>query len=298
MIIKQPKYSVCICNYNMGATLDQSLKSIINQLNDDYEVLVIDDGSNDTSLQVLSKFKKKYKNFNYIPLIRERARKLGETRNISIKAARGDYVILHIDADDVWDKYIQSFVSIYHEIEKRLNINDFLLSGMQIQMANKDLLLRNKYKNIYYGEDRMLWNDLAIQGKYFALDHQVFRKRIPLSSKKLRILKVFKSQISSTVISFQYLSSVSFVLKGFLKRIFFKSDWSLTISIFNFLILFPIFFYVIIFKRRKISNLHTFNYRQLNLVELQEIELNTLEEFGKFPLNSNERRIFFNDSKS
>lgn len=295
MIIKKPKYSVCICNYNMDATLDISLKSIINQLNDDYEVLVIDDGSNDTSLQVLSRFKNNYKNFNYIPLIRESTRKLGETRNLSIKAARGKYVILHLDADDIWDKYIKSFVSIYHEIEKRLNINDFLLSGQQIQMANRELLLRNKYRNIYYGEDRMLWNDLAIQGKYYALDHKVFRKRIPLSSRKLRILKVFKSQISSMVISFQYLSSVSFVLKGFLKRIFFKSDWSLTISIFNFLILFPIFFYIIIFNRRKISNLHTFNYRQLNLLDLQKLEFNTLEEFGKFPLNSNERKIFFNN---
>ena len=295
MIIKKPKYSVCICNYNMEATLDPSLQSIINQLNDDYEVLVIDDGSNDNSLQVLSRFKNNYKNFNYIPLIRENARKLGETRNISIKAARGKYVILHLDADDIWEKYIQSFVSVYHEIEKRLNINDFLLSGQQIQMANRELLLRNKYRNIYYGEDRMLWNDLAIQGKYISLDHKVFRKRVPLSSKKLRLLKVFKSQISSMVISFQYLSSVSFVLKGFLKRIFFKSDWSITISILNFLILFPILFYTLIFKRRKTSNLHTYEYRQLNLIDLQKLELDTLKECGKFPLNSDERKIFFNN---
>ena len=295
MIIKQPKYSVCICNHNMANTLDLSLKSVINQLNDDYEVLVIDDGSNDNSLQILSEMKNNFSNFRYIPLIRERSRKLGETRNISIKAARGHYVILHLDADDIWDKYIQSFVTIYHEVEKRLKINDFLLSGKQIQMANRELLLRNKYRNIYYGEDRMLWNDLAIQGKYYALDHKVFRKRIPLSSKKRRILKVFKSQISSMAISFQYLSSISFVLRGFLKRIFFKSDWSLIISIFNFLILFPIFFYTILLKRRKITNLHTFNYRELNLLDLQKLELKTLKEFGEFPLSSDERKIFFNN---
>ena len=294
MIIKNPKYSICICNYNMSNTLEVSLESVINQLNDDYEVVVIDDGSNDNSLQILSKIKNKFSNFRYIPLIREKARKLGETRNISIKAARGEYVILHLDADDIWDIYIQSFVSIYHEIEKRLNIKNFLLSGQQIQMANRELLLRNKYRNIYYGEDRMLWNDLAIQGKYYALDHKVFRKRIPLSSRKHRIIKVLKSQISSMVISFQYLSSISFVLKGFLKRIFFKSDWSLIISIFNFLILFPIFFYTILIKRRKITNLHTFNYRKLNLLDLQKIEFNTLKEFGEFPLNTKERDIFFN----
>ena len=57
MIIKQPKYSVCICNHNMANTLDLSLKSVVNQLNDDYEVLVIDDGSNDNSLQILSEMK-------------------------------------------------------------------------------------------------------------------------------------------------------------------------------------------------------------------------------------------------
>lgn len=295
MLIKKPKYSVCICNFNMAITLDLSLKSVINQLNDDYEVVVVDDGSNDNSLQILREIKNNFNNFRYIPLLRERTRKLGETRNISINAARGKYVILHIDTDDIWDNYIKTFVSIYHEIEKRLNIHDFLLSGKQIQMANRELLLRNKYKNIYYGEDRMLWNDLSIQGKYYALDHKVFRKRIPLSSKKFRIIKVFKSQISSMFVSFQYLSSITFVFKGFLKRIFFKSDWSLVISLFNLLILFPIFFYTILFKRKKIANLHTFNYRELNLLDLQKIESNTIKEFGKFPLSSDERKIFFNN---
>ena len=163
-------------------------------------------------------------------------------------------------------------------------------------MANRELLLMNKYRNIYYGEDRMLWNDLALQGKYYALDHKVFRKRIPLSSKKFRIIKVFKSQISSMVISFEYLSSTTFVLKGFLRRIFFKSDWSLIISFFNLLILFPIFFYTILFKRRKITNLHAFNYRELNLLDLKKIESNTMREFGEFPLSSDERKIFFNNS--
>ena len=38
-------------------------KSIINQLNDDYEVLVIDDGSDDNSLQILSQIKNKFSNY-------------------------------------------------------------------------------------------------------------------------------------------------------------------------------------------------------------------------------------------
>ena len=85
--------------------------AVINQLNDDYEVVVVDDGSNDNSLKILREIKNNFYNFRYIPLIRERARKLGETRNISIKAARGEYVILHLDTDDIWEKYIKSLIT-------------------------------------------------------------------------------------------------------------------------------------------------------------------------------------------
>ena len=49
--MKTPLYSVCICNYNMKEYLEISLKSILEQLDERYEVLVIDDGSNDGSLK-------------------------------------------------------------------------------------------------------------------------------------------------------------------------------------------------------------------------------------------------------
>ena len=44
-------------------------------------------------------------------------------------------MILHLDRD-IWDEYIQSFVSIYHEIEKVI-INNFI-KCKQIQMANRN----------------------------------------------------------------------------------------------------------------------------------------------------------------
>ena len=57
-------------------------------------------------------------------------------------------------------------------------------------MTTKKLLLENPYRNIYYGEDRLLWNDLLVlMGKMIILDHQIFRKRIPIKDKKRKFFK-------------------------------------------------------------------------------------------------------------
>jgi Glycosyl transferase family 2 len=67
-----PRYSVCVCNYNMSDTLDRAMSSVAGQLDPKlYEVLVIDDGSSDDSLQVLQQLAARFPHFRYIPLPRD-----------------------------------------------------------------------------------------------------------------------------------------------------------------------------------------------------------------------------------
>ena len=57
--------SVLILNYNNGKYLDRSIKSCLNQEYKDLEILIYDDNSDDNSLEILNKYKKKkYKNNN------------------------------------------------------------------------------------------------------------------------------------------------------------------------------------------------------------------------------------------
>ena len=70
------KYSVCICNYNMADTLEISLSSVLNQLDDRFEVLIIDDGSKDKSVDIIKMLKIKYNNLRLICLKRDKNRKL------------------------------------------------------------------------------------------------------------------------------------------------------------------------------------------------------------------------------
>ncbi len=186
-----PKYSVCMCNYNMGDTLERALTSVLDQLDEDYEVLVVDDGSNDDSVAKLEKLEKKYSLLRHIPLKRDRKRKLGETRNISIREARGKYVLLHIDGDDVWEPYIKDVVTLFHRIEQCLG-RDFLLAGRQVNVGKKSFLLEyGPYRNVYHAEDRDLWHRLAAENAYICLDHRIFRARLP-RPKQVRFLKTIK----------------------------------------------------------------------------------------------------------
>lgn len=186
--MKSPvKYSICIPNLNMANTIERALRSVLDQLDDRFEVIVVDDGSKDKSVSILRRLEKVYPNLFVFELERDKNRTLAQTRNISISYARGEYLILHIDCDDYWHPYIKDFVLVYHQIEKVKGPN-FLLSGRQINMGNTQFLRSHgPYQHGHMVEDRDLWYRLAKFGAYIPLDHVVFRDRMKLT--KIQRLK-------------------------------------------------------------------------------------------------------------
>ena len=291
----KPIYSVCICNYNMAETLEISLKSVLDQLDERYEVVVIDDGSKDSSVEILKNLSKVYENLRYIPLTRDYRRRLGDTRNLSIEAARGKYVILHIDADDIWEPYIDSFVKVFHELCKRFEFENFVLCGYQIHMAPRDFILKNKYPNVYYTEDRLLWHKLAARGALFTIKHKLFRTRMPIKTRKKKLIKIIKSMISQMLVRFSYHPYPIKSFSEYLERIFRKSDWSFFVSFLNLILIFPTFFYGVIFNRKERIDTVDKNYRELGLIDINQIEKKYIEKYGKFNLSKNERKIYFSE---
>ena len=97
----------------MADTLEKSLSSIIDQIDDRFEIIVVDDGSNDGSLEILEQLDERHSFFHLIPLPRDRDRKLGLTRNISIENACGEYVMLHLDCDDIIGPFLKDFAEVF-----------------------------------------------------------------------------------------------------------------------------------------------------------------------------------------
>jgi glycosyltransferase involved in cell wall biosynthesis len=176
----------------MGFSIYESLSSVCDQLNDNFEILVVDDGSKDNSIEELIKLRKKYDNFIFYSYPRDPKRSLGTTRNLSIKHAKGKYVVLHIDADDKWDNGILEWCYKAIKISQRYN-DQIYISGPQIQFVNKEFIEKfGGYRGIDYGEDRDLWARLAYTNKILFINHEVFRTRMTLP-KKYKFLKIFRA---------------------------------------------------------------------------------------------------------
>ncbi|MBO5477006.1 MAG: glycosyltransferase family 2 protein [Clostridia bacterium] len=86
------KFSIIIPNYNKGAYVEECLNSIFNQTYKNFEVLVIDDGSTDNSLEEINKFQ-------INKLLKTERKQAGGARNLGLKYATGDYIVF-LDSDD------------------------------------------------------------------------------------------------------------------------------------------------------------------------------------------------------
>lgn len=94
------KFSIILTTYNRGDTfLRQSIESVVNQTYNNWELLIYDNYSTDTTDEVVSQFKSskiKYKKFLNNGII-------SRSRNLGIYEADGDFTGL-IDSDDYWEK--------------------------------------------------------------------------------------------------------------------------------------------------------------------------------------------------
>lgn len=94
---ENPLVSIIVPAYNVSEYIGDALESIFIQDFDDYEVIIVDDGSSDTPQ--LEKVLEPYRDrINYI---RQNNRGVAAARNTALRAARGELIAL-LDADDLW----------------------------------------------------------------------------------------------------------------------------------------------------------------------------------------------------
>jgi glycosyltransferase involved in cell wall biosynthesis len=174
----------------MGDSIERCLNSIMFQIDEKFEVVVIDDGSNDGTEQILFNFRKKYSNFKFEKLDFDASRKLGLTRNHSFQIASGDWCIFHIDADDEIGPHIKDFIFAVESLDKYFP-HDLLFSGMQIHMARRNFLLNiGPFRNIYRGEDRDLYERLVAKKAWIVINHKRFITRMNRPKPKLILKKI------------------------------------------------------------------------------------------------------------
>ena len=91
------KYSIIVPIYNIEDYIEECILSVINQSFDNYELILVDDGTPDNSGKICDNYEKKYKK---IKVIHKKNGGLSDARNAGIKVAKGEY-ILFLDGDDI-----------------------------------------------------------------------------------------------------------------------------------------------------------------------------------------------------
>ena len=91
--------SIVIPNFNKSDFISETISSVINQTYPNWELIIVDDGSTDNSIEVISRFVNADKRIKLFE--RDRLPKGGSTcRNIGLQHAKGDFVI-YLDSDDL-----------------------------------------------------------------------------------------------------------------------------------------------------------------------------------------------------
>lgn len=100
------KYSVVIPLYNKAHTIVRTINSVLSQVYTNFEIIIIDDGSTDDSIDLINK------NFNdyRIKIFSQRNLGVSAARNMGIRLSQGDYIAF-LDADDEWMPYYLKIIT-------------------------------------------------------------------------------------------------------------------------------------------------------------------------------------------
>ncbi len=140
--------SVCIATYNGEKYIKEQLDSIINQLDQNDEIIISDDGSSDRTLNIIESY-----NDNRIVLYKNSFKDVVLNFEFVIGKSKGDYIFLS-DQDDIWHKdkvkcYMECFLK---NSNVTLLISDFQIidqNGMHLDgVYNKNKFSNSLVKNV------------------------------------------------------------------------------------------------------------------------------------------------------
>ena len=225
-----PKISVIIPAYNSEETIAKTIQSVLNQTFTDFELIVINDGSQDSTLDIVNQFSDpRIKVFSYPN------QGVSDSRNRGLNHALGEFISF-LDADDIWtadkleiqlqalqdnpeakvayswtdyigekDEFILSgsHNTINGEIYEKLLMSNFLDSGSNPLIYKQALVEVGEFdKSVTPAEDWDMWLRLAHKFKFVAVP-------------KVQILYRFRANSGSSNLTKQEKVCLEVIARGY-----------------------------------------------------------------------------------
>ena len=200
-----PKFSIIVPVYNVENYIKKCLDSIFEQTYKDYEVIVVNDGTKDNSMDIVNNYK--------VKIVTQKNQGLSAARNHGVEKAKGEYLIF-LDSDDYWEKDLLLNLSkslnnnpdvvrfqvkeVYENSDKEVEHKEQAFEGLDGVTAF------NKIVKYHYVENAWCY---AIKRSYYLKEKFTFKKGTIHEDYGLIPLVIIKAQIVNSIsyIGYNYL---------------------------------------------------------------------------------------------
>jgi len=168
MDVNNPKISVIIITKNRASFIAKAIESVLNQTFTDWELIILDNDSNDGTEGIVACYKAKDNRIKYQKNPKDQG--ISKSRNVAISLSRGKYIAM-LDSDDYWiDK--NKLQKQFDFLEKN---PDFGMIGSAIVCVDKN---GEKIRDYFYEtEDKKIRRRILIRNQ-FTQSSVMFRKSV------------------------------------------------------------------------------------------------------------------------
>lgn len=211
-----PFFSIIIPIYNKSRHLDSAISQLIDQSFKDFELIIINDGSTDSSKEKINQL---VKNHRIIRSFNQTNKGVGEARNIGINNARGSYVCFFDIDDKVPEKWLERIYLIlknsgqpdlviysYLEISERYNTKSLFV--FPDKKYNNNSEIRDDFVTYFSGikfNNGFVWN--KVYKKDFLNKHNLRFTGLKIQQDEVfnhEIYKKIESLVTSSEILYEY----------------------------------------------------------------------------------------------
>lgn len=218
--------SITVPIYNTENYIERCLDSIlIDEIIDDIEVILVNDGSKDKSIDIMRQYEKKYP--NTIVVIDKENGGHGSTINAALKVAKGKYFRV-LDSDDWFDS------------------NNFVTFIKKIKSEEVDLIVTNYRKEFVYNgiSEEIKWNDLKenityyfdkfnlkiLNKEYFVMANSTYKTEILRKANLNLIERVFYVDMQYNIVPILYVNTFKFIRLDIYRYFIGRPDQSMNLD--------------------------------------------------------------------
>ena len=154
-----PEISVIICTYNRATYLDNAINSVIEQTYKNWELVLVDDGSQDNTFEIVNPYLEKFNNIRYL---KHQNKKQCYAKNAGIQASFSKYITF-LDSDDSYKP---------NHLESRL---EYMISHPEIDLIEGGAEIEEEFwVTDYFNRDQFISIKECVLGATFFGKRHVF----------------------------------------------------------------------------------------------------------------------------